>query len=91
MTTAELTKKAHDLKGLMALIDEAQAQADAIRDEIKAEMTEQDTDELRAGDLKISWKAVTTSRLDSAALKKALPDVAAQYMKTTTTRRFNVA
>ena len=91
MTNAEIIKKARDLKGILALIDEAQAQADAIRDELKSEMTEQDTDELLAGDYKITWKAVTTSRLDSTALKKALPDVAAQYTKTTTTRRFNVA
>ena len=48
-------------------------------------------EELRAGEYKVTWKAVTSSRLDTTALKKALPDVAARFMKSTTSRRFCVA
>lgn len=40
---------------------------------------------------KITWKAVTSSRLDSTALKKELPEVAARFLKTSTVRRFTVA
>ena len=40
---------------------------------------------------KVTWKPVTSSRLDAAALRKALPDVAERFTRTTTTRRFTVA
>lgn len=42
-------------------------------------------------DWKVTYKAVTTSRIDTAALKKALPDLARQFTKQTTARRFCVA
>ena len=72
-----------------ALIDEAQAEAETIKDAIKAAMGTQEA--VTAGEYKITWKPVTTSRLDTAALKKALPDVAAAFTKETTVRRFSVA
>ena len=74
---------------LQALIDEAQAEAETIKDAIKAAMGTQEA--VTAGEYKITWKPVTTSRLDTAALKKALPDVAAAFTKETTVRRFSVA
>jgi len=43
-----------------------------------------------AGAFKVSYKSVTSNRLDSAALKRDLPNVAALYMRQTTTRRFTV-
>ena len=50
-----------------------------------------DSEELRAGEYKITWKPVTSSRLDAAALRKALPEVAACFTRTSTARRFCVA
>ena len=89
ITEKEIESKVRELRQLQALIDEAQAEADAIRDELKTHMG--DMEELRAGEYKITWKPVTTSRLDTAALKRDLPDIAFQYTKQTTTRRFCVA
>ena len=89
MSMNEMESKIRELRQLQALIDEATAEAEAIKDTIKAEMG--DAEELRAGEYKDTWKAVTSSRLDTTALKKALPDVAAQYTKTTTARRFVLA
>jgi len=68
---------------------EAQAEAEGIRDVIKAHMGERE--ELRAGEYKITWKPVTSSRLDAAALRKALPEVAACSTRPSTARRFCVA
>ena len=85
----EMESKIRELRQLQALIDEATAEAEAIKDAIKAHMG--DTEELRAGEYKVTWKAVTSSRLDTTALKKALPDVAERFTKTTTSRRFCVA
>ena len=58
-------------------------------DAIKAAMGTQEA--VQAGEYKITWKPVTTARLDATALKKALPDVAARFTKETTVRRFSVA
>ena len=70
-------------------VAEAQTEAEGIRDAIKAHMG--DTQELRAGEYKITYRPVTSSRLDAAALRKALPDVAQAFTRQTTTRRFCVA
>ena len=51
-------------------------------------MTEQDKDTLTGIDWKITWKAVTSKRLDTTALKKALPDVAERFTKESTSKRF---
>ena len=89
MSTHELELKCRELRQLQALIDEAQAEAEAIKDAIKAAMGTQEA--LQAGEYKITWKPVTTTRIDAAAIKKALPDVAARFTKETTVRRFSVA
>ena len=89
MSITEIEAKARELRQLQALIEEAQAEADAIRDAIKAHMGDQE--EIRAGEYRITWKPVTSSRLDTVALKKAMPDVAAAFTRETTTRRFCVA
>lgn len=89
MSINELEAKARELRQLQALIDEAQAEAEALKDQIKAAMGDAET--VQAGEYKITWKAVKTSRIDTTALKKALPDVAERFTKETTTRRFCVA
>lgn len=89
MSMNEMESKIRELRQLQNLIEEAQAEAEAIKDSIKAHMG--DAEELRAGEYRVTWKAVTASRLDTAALKKALPEVAERFTKTTTSRRFCVA
>ncbi|OUO38918.1 hypothetical protein [Flavonifractor sp. An306] len=89
MGTNELESKIRELRQLQALIEEATAEAEAIKDAIKAAMG--DTEELRAGEYKITWKAVTSSRLDSKALRAAAPELVERFTRITTTRRFCVA
>ena len=50
-----------------------------------------DSEELWAGEYKVTWKPVTASRLDPAALRAALPEVAARFTRTSMTRHFVVA
>ena len=88
MNTSEIESKVRELRQLHALIEEAQAEAEGIKDAIKAAMG--DSEELRAGEYRITWKPVQSARLDTAALRKALPDVAERFTRTTTTRRFCV-
>lgn len=89
MSTHELESKVRELRQLQSLIEEAQAEAEAIKDQIKAHMGE--SEELRAGEYRITWKPVTSSRLDSKALKAAAPELVERFTKTTTARRFCVA
>jgi predicted phage-related endonuclease len=89
MSISEMERKARELRELQALIEEATAEVEALKDAIKAAMG--DSESVQAGEYRITYKAVTTARIDTAALKKALPDLAQQFTKTTTTRRFCVA
>ena len=89
MSINELESKCRELRQLQALIDEAQAEAEALRDAIKAAMGSQEA--VQAGEYRITWKPVTSSRLDATALRNALPDVAERFTRTTTVRRFTVA
>jgi len=88
MSTHEIECKIRELRQLQQLIEEAQAEAEAIRDAIKAHMG--DVEELRAGEYK-TWKPVKSARIDTTALRKALPDVAERFTRQTVTRRFLVA
>lgn len=54
-------------------------------------MTAIDADTLTGADYKITWKTVTSSRFDSTAFKKAMPELAERFTKSTTSRRFIVA
>lgn len=89
MTTKEIESKVKELRELQSLIEEAQQEAESIKDDLKALMG--DTTELRAGEYKITYKPVSSSRIDTAALKTALPEIAERFTKTVTARRFCVA
>ena len=86
MSINELESKARELRQLQALIEEARQEAEAIKDTIKAILRP-----LWPGSTRITWKSVTTARIDTSALKKALPEVAAAFTRETTIRRFCVA
>lgn len=88
MSIAEITAKVTEYQELKRMLEEIEAEMAALQDEIKAHMGESEM--LMAGPYKVSYKNVTSSRVDTTALKKALPDIAAKYTKTTTTRRFTV-
>ena len=91
MATNEIISKLNELSELRRMADELNAEIEAIQDAIKAHMTEADTDTITAGAFKVTWKAVTSTRIDTTALRKDLPEIWQEYGKTSTTRRFNVA
>lgn len=67
------------------------ATVDGLKDQLKQIMQEQNTDTLTGAEHKATYRAVTSSRVDTTALEKDLPDIAARYTKTTETRRFTFA
>ena len=91
MSTVEITSKIEALKDLESLIEEAKAEAEALRDEIKTEMLSRDTEELEAGQYIVRWTSVLTQRFDTTAFKKVMPDVYKAYTKQVTSRRFSIA
>lgn len=91
MGTIELNGKIKELRSLRRMADELAGEIEALQDAIKAEMTARSVDELTGDDWKVTWKAVTSNRLDSTALKKELPDIAARYTKASVSRRFTLA
>lgn len=89
MSVNELESKIRELRQLQTLIEEATAEAESIKDALKAHMG--DSEELRAGEYKITWKAVKSARIDTKALAAAMPEVAAAFTRESMTRRFVVA
>ena len=91
MSTIEITSKIESLRELEDLIEEAKAEAEAIRNEIKAEMLSRDTEELTAGKYIVRWTSVLSNRFDTTAFKKVLPDIYKAYTKQVSSRRFTIS
>ena len=84
----DIIAKVQELMELRRMSEEIQAEIDALQEAVKDFMGSEES--MIAGAFKVSYKSVTSSRLDSSALKRELPDIAARFMKQTTTRRFTV-
>ena len=91
MSIQEIDMKVKELRELQAMVEEATAQIEAIKDSIKLKMVDEGTEVLQGDGWKATWHTVTTSRLDSKALKAAFPELVAQYSKVTSTTRFTLA
>ena len=88
MSNPNMEAKVKELMELKRMKEEIEAEIAAAEDDIKAVMGDEET--LLAGAFKVDWKTVITSRIDTTALKKMMPEIAERFMKQTTTRRFCV-
>ncbi len=88
MSNPTLESTIHEILDLKRMREELDAEITALEDSIKAAMGDEEL--LTAGAYKVSWKTFTSSRVDTTALKKALPEIAAAYTKTTTSRRVSI-
>ena len=91
MSKKDLQSKVHELRELRRFIEELTAEADAITDAIKAQMTTEGVDTLLGDDYKITWREVQSSRFDSKAFKTAMPELYDRFTKPSSTRRFVLA
>ena len=89
MSNPNMEAKVKELLELKRMKEELEAEISGMEDEIKAVMGEEET--LLAGAFKVTWKTVTSTRIDTTALRKDLPEIWQEYGKTSTTRRFSVA
>ena len=71
--------------------EEIAANIDALKDQIKQYMNDNQLETLTGAEHKASYKAVVSSRIDTTALKKDAPEIAAKYTRTTESRRFTFA
>lgn len=80
-----------ELAEYIRMQEEAAAMVESLKDQLKERMTAAGVDSLAGSEHKATYKEVTSSRVDTTRLKKDLPEIAARYTKTTTTRRFTFA
>lgn len=91
MSVDTMNEKVKELRELRRMAAELADEISGIEDELKAHMEANSMDTLLGLDWRITWKPVTSSRVDTTALKKELPDIAARFMKQNTVRRFVLA
>ena len=91
MSTIEITSKIESLRELEELIEEAKTEAEAIRDEIKTEMLNRNTEELTAGQYIVRWTAILSNRFDTTGFKKVYGDLYRAFTKQTASRRFTIS
>lgn len=91
MTVNEMDMKVKEIRELQGMIEELTAELEAAKDSIKAEMIERGSEVLTGNGWKATWKTVTSSRLDTKALKAAEPALYEKYSKPSTVCRFNLA
>lgn len=80
-----------ELAQYIRMQEEAAAMVENLKDQLKNQMTAAGVDTLAGAEHKATYKAVTSCRVDTTALKKDLPEIAARYTKTTEARRFTFA
>ena len=91
MSQNELVSKIQQLNEWEELMEEARAEAETLRDAIKAEMLAQNTEELTAGAYIIRWTSVLSNRFDTTAFKREHGDLYRQFTKQISSRRFSIA
>ena len=84
MTKAQII----ELKEIERQIAELKTKADAIKDEMKAEMG--NDEHVEVDGFKVNYTIVISTTLDSSKLKKELPDLWKKYSKEGITRRFSI-
>ena len=90
MCVKEIESKARELQELRRMKEELEAEISALEDNIKAEMTARQTEDLTAGAYCIKWTSYETSRFDTTRFKKEHADLASAYTRITTARRFSI-
>lgn len=88
MSAHELDSKVSTLREILSQIETLQAEAEAIRDAIKAEMVERGEETLTGNGWRASWKVIESTRFDSKALKAADPATFARFTVCTRQSRF---
>ena len=91
MSKYELLAKVELLNKYEAMMEELRAEADSVRNSIKAEMEAREVEELVAGQYIVRWTSVLSNRFDSTTFKREHAEMYKQYTKQTASRRFSIS
>ena len=91
MSRNEMITKIEALQEWEAIMEEAKAEAEALRDSIKEQMLEEGTEELEVGTYIIRWTSVLTNRFDTTAFKKEHNELYKEFTKQIASKRFSIA
>jgi len=91
MSNQDLTAALREFQEYKRIREEADNAMKTLQAKITAHMAMQDVTEMVVDVYRVSYKPVTSTRLNTTALKAAKPDIFAQFSTTTTARRFVVA
>lgn len=90
MTNAEMIASIQELQELKRMKDELEAAIESAQDSIKAALGETET--ATFGPYKVTFKEVTSTRLDTTGVRKAFPaEALAPFLKTTVTRPLRIS
>ena len=88
---ARIVSKIEQLRELEELMEEAKAETEKIKDEIKSEMQKRNTEEMKAGKYIVRWTEVLSNRFDSTTFKKMFPSIYKDFTKQVSSRRFSIS
>ena len=91
MSQNEIVSKIEQLREWEAFLEEAEREIEALRDCIKEQMLERNTEELQAGAYIVRWTSVLSNRFDSTAFKKEHGDLYTEFTKQVASKRFSIA
>ena len=89
-TAVEINENVKELQELRRLREELDAEIEGIEDTLKQHMKDTGVYEIDALTGKVTWYENSSSRLDSAALKRELPDLYARYCREVRNRYFRL-
>ena len=92
MAKNELLKKIELLNEYEALLEELKAEADEIRNDLKAEMEARNVEEMEVDQYIVRFRSVLTTRFDTKRFKEAMgEDVYNAFTKQVASKRFSIA
>ena len=90
MTDELLNEKIRVLRQNKWALEECRQRVRALEEEIQEEMTRRDTEQIVTENYKVTWKWITSTRLDAKALKQERPELYQRYAVESRSRRFVV-
>lgn len=92
MSNTNIEEMISELKELEGFAAEIEAQAEEIRDSIKAEMNARNVEEMEVGQHIVRWTSVLSIRFDTKKFKEVFGDeLYKAYTKEVASRRFSIA
>lgn len=91
MSKDDIESKLKEIKELQQMRDEIDQNITELEEQIKADMQQQNIDEIKTNLFTVRWKAITSNRFDSKSFKAENEKLYMLYLKPSVTRRFSIA